>query len=129
MCSGVVNVIVLPLTDATCLISFVARSVLENHDIPAGGAPGGGADGSPAAFDASLPSWYCCWGQCMFQATRSPCQTLAAPGKPVGVGCHDAPDSSSSRTNWPAANPDAFATVTVVPPLAASADRFCDPVE
>ena len=48
----------------------------------------------------------------MFQATRSPAHTWEPPGKPVGVDCHDAPDFSSSRTNCPAAKPDALAIVT-----------------
>src|SRR4051794_4893439 len=64
----------------------------------------------------------------MFHATRSPCQTCARPGKPAGVGCHDAPETSSSRTNAPTLKAFAFATVTESDPWAPSAASCCDAV-
>src|SRR5262245_19307775 len=127
MCSGVVNVIVVPLMAAISLISLIGRSVRENHDIASGGTPGVESYG-PDALEAPLSSCHCCTGRGMFHATRSPFQTCALHGKPVGVACQEAPDSSSSSTNCPTANPEALATVTEVAPLAPSAVRLRDVV-
>src|SRR5579872_5946810 len=104
MCSGVVKVMTFPLIDAISLISQVGRSGRQNHDTAAGGlmtCPPPSVSYGPVASELSLSSWYCCCGQCMFQATRSPAHTLALEGKPVGVGCQKAPESSSNRTNLP----------------------------
>ena len=106
MVSGEVKVIVLPETEAISLISFIGRSVLENHDMAAGGVPGVELYG-PDAFELPLSSPGET-GKCMFQATRSPAHTLDCPGKPVGVDCQDAPDSHpreriaprQSLTHW-----------------------------
>ena len=51
---------------------------------------------------------------------------LAPEGYPVGVGWNVAPDNSSNRTNWPAANPLALAIVTDMAPCVPSTVRFCD---
>lgn len=123
MWSGVVNVTVFPLTDAISLTSEVGRSVRENQLIDSGKTPGVLSYG-PLAFEALQSSCHCCIGRCMFHETRSPCQTCAS--KPVGHGCHDAPERSSSSTNSPAVKPDAFAMVTDVPPCAPSATRACE---
>src|SRR5262249_542697 len=58
--------------------------------------------------------------------TRSPAHTLALLGKPAGVGCQKAPESSSNRTNLPALKTLPFCTLMVEAPLVPSAVSFCD---
>jgi hypothetical protein len=111
MCSGVVNVMVFPLTDATSFTSAIGRPARLNHD-------------SESGKGSSVFDWDGLW---RWKTVRSLAQMVAFVGTPLrfGSGVHiDVLYSSESRsTNCPAANPAPLPTVTDIEPLTPLAIR------
>ena len=104
MCIGVVKVMVVPETEATCLISAVGRSSRENQDPAVPGVVGN-------AFSAK-PSTYGMKGLCLRQTTRRSEEAQICP-RPCGSACQPALEASSNNTTWPGEKPAALATFTV----------------
>ena len=114
---GVVKVMVAPEIEAICLTSAVGRSSRENQDPAVPGVVGN----SPAA-KSSMPGRT---GLCFCQTTRQSEAAQIWP-RPCGSVRQPAPEASSSKTIWPAANPAVLATVTADAPFTASAVRLVE---
>jgi hypothetical protein len=114
MCSGVVKVITLPLTDAMRLTSLMGRPERLNQVSELG-------NGSSMIESVGL---------CRMNTARSDAQIVTLVGAPLRVGrpVHAAAlySLASTSTNWPMAKPAELATATDVAPLAPLATRLCD---
>src|SRR5262245_8743633 len=114
MCSGVVKVITLPLTDAMRLTSLIGRPERLNQVSESG-------NGSSMIESVGL---------CRMNTARSDAQMVTLVGAPLRGGrlVHAAAlySLASTSTNWAAAKPAALATVTDDVPLTPLATSACD---